>query len=359
MKMLKKLPYLLLLSLFFFTSCVDDDDTTFLEEEEEIELRGDYDKGILVSNEGPFGSGTGTVSFISEDFSTVNHAIFNEVNGGDLGNVVQSIGFEGDKGYVVANNSHHIKVVDRYTFEEIATITEGLNNPRYFVAVGTTGYVSNWGDPFDDTDDFVAVIDLNTNTVSSNIPVVFGPEKIVSNGVNIYVAHQGAFGQNNSISVINTTTNEVNTSIIVGDVPNSLQLVGTNLWVLCGGNPSFTGNETNGSLVKVDLTTNEVSQTLDFALTDHPSQLSRENETLLYSLNGGVFSIDINATELPTNSIIDGFFYTMIAKEGILYATDAGDFQSNGTLKVFDLSTFEEEQSIEVGLIPGGIYFNE
>ena len=43
----------------------------------------------------------------------------------------------------------------------------------------------------------------------------------------------------------------------------------------------------------------------------------------------------------------------------IRLTTDAGDFASNGTLMVFDLSTNSELQSIEVGIIPGGIYFND
>lgn len=359
MKSLKKLSYLVLLSFLFFTSCRDDDDTTFLVEEEETQLRGDYDQGILVSNEGPFGTGTGTVSFISENFETVNQAIYNQVNNDDLGNIVQSIGFNDDTAYIVANNSHQIKVVNRYTFEEIATITEGLNNPRYFIAIGDTGYVSNWGDPFDNNDDYIAVVDLNTNTVSSSIPVDFGPEKLGVSGTTLFVAHQGGYGQNNLVSVINSTNNEVSTTITVGDVPNSMQFVGTNLWVLCGGNSSYTGNETIGSLVKIDITTNEVSQTLQFNLTEHPSHLSLNNNTLYYSLNGAVYPFEVTDTELSSNSIIEGFFYFMTTKDGKLYATDAGDFQSNGFLKVYDLTTFVEEQNIEVGIIPGGVYFNE
>ena len=61
---------------------------------------------------------------------------------------------------------------------------------------------------------------------------------------------------------------------------------------------------------------------------------------------------------LPTESIINGFFYSMTAHQGILFATDAGDFASNGTLKMYDLSNNTEIETIEVGIIPGGVYFN-
>ena len=319
---------------------------------------GAFENGILVTNEGPFGNGTGTVTFISDDYSTIDDTIFNDVNGSDLGNIVQSMGFSGDHAYIIANNSHKIEVVNRYTFETIATITEGLNNPRYFVAVGTNGYVTNWGDPFDETDDFVAIIDLTTNTVTSTISVTFGPEKIIESRGNIYVAHQGGYSQNSILTIINAESNSFITTIEVGDVPNSMVISEGNLWVLCGGNPNWTGNETNGRLVKIDVNTNETVQAFDFELTEHPSSLTIDATNLIYSLGGGVYSNDTSSASLPTNSIIDGFFYAMTANDGKLYATDAGDFASNGSLIIYDLTTNTEMQTIEVGIIPGGVYFN-
>lgn len=353
MNTLKKLAYLFLTTIVL-ASCSNDDDTVI-----PVLPLGDYENGILVTNEGPFGTGTGTVSFISEDFSTIEHTIFNNVNSSDLGNIVQSMGFSGDLAYIVANNSHQITVVNRYTFEEEATISSGLDNPRFFVAVGDTGYVSNWGDTGSETDDYVAVIDLLTNTVTASIPVALGPEKMMVSGTNVYVAHQGAYGQNNLVSVIDVNGNNVRREITVGDVPNSMVLSGTDLWVLCGGKPSFTGAETAGSLVNIDTTINEVSQTMAFASTDHPGLLSLDGSNLYFGLNGGVYQMNTSDSTLPQTSIIPGFFYGMTTHNGLLYATDAGDFASDGTLKVYDLSSNSEIHSIPVGIIPGGIYFNE
>jgi len=220
------------------TACKKDDG---IDEENPIVSRA-YENGILVSNEGPFNNGTGTVNFISNDLSTTEAAIFNSVNDADLGNIVQSIGFTDDKAYIVANNSNKITVVDRYSFVKEAEITEGINNPRYFVQANGMGYVTNWGDTSDESDDFIAVINLQTNVVEKSIAVVLGPEEVKVRNGKIYVAHQGAFGQNNKITVIDSSTNEVATVITVGDVPNSLQFDSSgDLWVLCGGKPAFTG----------------------------------------------------------------------------------------------------------------------
>lgn len=351
MKLLKKITYVFIATLLL-SSCSSDDDNV------NIEPLGDYENGILISNEGPFQNGSGTISFVSEDFSSTDHSIFNNVNSTDLGSIVQSMGFHGSEAFIVVNNSHKIEVVNRYTFETIATITEGLNNPRYFVSLNDKGYVTNWGDPFDNNDDFIAIIDLQTNTVESSISIDFGPEKIVVKGNKIYVAHQGGYGQNNKVSIINTETNSFVTSVIVSDVPNSMVVSRDNLWVLCEGNPEYTGNETHGSLMKIDTNTDSVTQTFDFETSDHPSNLTMDDVNLIYNLNGIVYSKEESSTELPASGIIDGSYYAMTAKNGLLYTTDADDFTSNGTLKIFNLSDNNEIESIEVGIIPGGIYFN-
>ncbi len=321
---------------------------------------GAYENGILVSNEGPFNNGTGTVTFISNDLETKEDAIYNQVNAADLGNIVQSIGFTDDAAYIIANVSNKITVVDRFTFDKEAEITDGLNNPRYFAVANGKGYVTNWGDPNDITDDFVAIIDLQTRLVDGNVAVDFGPEELIVQGESIYVAHQGGFGQNNKISVINTSTNTVTTTITVGDVPNSMQFDAEgDLWVLCGGKPSFTGEETAGSLVEVNTTTNELVNSLDFAPMAHPDHLNRNGNDFYYSLNGDVYKLSDTATSLPTTSeFSDLSIYAMTTRGDKLYVTDAKDFASNGSLSIYDLASMQEEKVFEVGLIPGGIYFN-
>lgn len=352
MKTMKKL-LILSLSTMFFISCSNDDDNT-----PQNNVPADYEKGIFITNEGPFNNGSGTITFISEDYSTVSQNIYRNVNGTELGNIVQSMGFQDDNAYIVVNNSNKIMVANRYTFESVDSIKTGINNPRYFIGTsGNKGYITNWGDPTDDTDDYVAVLDLRTNTVSATIPVSFGPEKIVSHNNKIYVAHQGGYGQNNIISVI--SGNSVESTITVGDVPNSMIVSGNTLYVLCGGTPSYAGTETSGSLVKIDLSTGAVTETSSFATTEHPSNLTVDGNNLFYNLNGKVYKINSSSIALPGTSIVNGLFYALEAKDGKLYATDAGDFASKGSLKIFDLTTNQEIQSFETGIIPGGIYFNE
>src|SRR5690606_5971654 len=101
---MKKLLFLTF-ATFLFISCSNDDDP----QNDPIPATA-YEKGILVTNEGPFGNGSGTVSFISEDFTSVFHDIYNNVNGEDLGNVVQSMGFSDENAYIVVGNSNKVVV---------------------------------------------------------------------------------------------------------------------------------------------------------------------------------------------------------------------------------------------------------
>ncbi|MFD0797753.1 YncE family protein [Maribacter chungangensis] len=318
-----------------------------------------YENGILVLNEGNFFAGNASVSFISEDLANTSNAIFAENNDMPLGDVAQSMAFHEDLAYIIVNNSQKIEVVNRYTFESVATIATGLLNPRYMAFSNGKGYVSNWGDGADVLDDFVAVIDLSTYSVERTFSVPEGPEWVLANADYVYVAHQGGFGQNNIVTIINTSTNTVDSPITVANRPNSMQIADGYLWVLSGGNPSWTGDETAGQLDKIDLVSNTVLETLEFAQTEHPGFLSVDKDTLYYLMDGNIFSIDVTDASLPAAAIISGVaFYDMTVNNGMLYGVDAKDFASNGSLEIYDLASNSLSSSLEVSVIPGAVYFN-
>lgn len=340
-----------------FTSCSGDDDNSA--------PRGAYDDGILIVNEGGFFNGNASVSFVSQDYSVTEQGIFSGVNSSaPLGDIAQSLAFYNELAYIVVNNSHKIEIVNRYTFESFATIDTGLNNPRYITFSGTKGYVTNWGEGSSATDDYVAIIDLGTNTVESTIPVGEGPEKILNRNGKLYVSHKGGWNQNNIVSVINIATEAV-TEVTVGDVPDDMTLDATgNLWVLNEGMPAWTGNETAGSLMKINTGTDSVETTLTFATNEHPSLLDFENGNIYFYLNGSIYSMADTASVLPTVATLSNintnpFSASMRINGNTLFFTDAADNASNGSLMIYNLSSGALIDSKTVGINPGGgIYFN-
>lgn len=350
----------------FFTSCSSDDDIPDTPEQTE-----DYSNGIFVLNEGNFGQGNASVSFIDENLENVTQNVFSSVNNGDpLGDTAQSMAFLDEYAWIVVNVSNKIEVVDRNTFESIATIDAGLVNPRYVTFSNGNAYVTNWGDGGNPDDDYVAVIDVESFEIEENIQVEEGPEKILSSNGMLYIAHQGGYSFNNKVSVINASTNSVEELLTVGNLPSSLAIANNSLWVLSAGVPAGDPEwspdqiETAGSIHQLELNSLEVVNEYQFPnVSDHPANLIVDNGRVFYSLGDMLYSFEVGADALPEEAQyqMEGVGWpTSLEVEGAkVYATSAGDYSSNGFLYVYDLQSGDELVKLEVGLIPGGIYFNE
>lgn len=355
MKRFNKLFLAVLVSSAFFVSCSNDDDNT-------QEARGDYDGGLFIVNEGNFGTPNGAISYLSDDLQIENN-VFSLANPGKVtGDTPICIVFNGDLAYIVVNASNKIEVVNRYTFKSITTITTNLNNPRFIAFANGKGYITNWGDPLVTTDDYVAVLDLATNTISSSlISVVEGPEKIIENDGKLYVAHKGGYGQGNSLTVINSATNAVVTNFEVGDVPSALVKDNGTLYVLCDGRPSYAAPETAGKIVKVNLSNNTIASTLTFPDVTHPGFMDINNSKIYYTVDSNIYTTSTTSTALPTAEIFKAAkvstLYGFAVKNDNIYIADAGNYQDPGKVYIYSLTgTLTSE--LGVGILPNGFYFN-
>ncbi|GAA3653831.1 YncE family protein [Flavivirga jejuensis] len=354
MKTNKLISKVFILSVLFLASCSDDDSPQL--------PKGDYENGLLISGEGS-GAGTGSVSFVSNDLTTTENLIYKKVNTTELGIYLQSMAFDDDRAFIIVDNANSVTVVDRYTFEEKATITSGLEVPRYMAVVGNKGYVTNWGKgdyTTDIDDDFITVINLDTYTVEEKIDVAIGPERIIENNGKLYVSHKGAFSTNNVVSVIDLSDNSIE-EITVGYKPDEIFVNDQGeLIVLCGGNESWTANgETEASIRKIDVSTNLEISSLTFATGEHPSLLVLDNGALYYDINNEVYMIDENATALPSTSIFEpqGYLYGMEVKDGKAYLLDSS-FSDLSELNIYDLTTKDKLDTKSVALGASKIYFN-
>ena len=341
---------------------------------------GKYESGAFVLNEGSFGSSNASVSFISNDLNKFENSVFDAVNPAIiLGDAAQSICFNGDLAYIVVTSSNKIQIVNRYTMLKVGEITTGLNNPRYMVIANGQGFVTNWGTVTSSTpqvpettpDDFVAVINLTTNTVSSTIPVVEGPERIISNGNNLYVAHKGGYYFGNSITVINSTTS-AKTAISTGDLPTSILISNGSLWVLCKGNPNYASIETAGKLQKISLTTNAILESFSFpSASSHPENLESFNNKFYYTIDSKIYKMNLTpaaAIALPTAPIFSTTIqnvYGFAVKSDRIYVSGYNSYSDPGKIEVFaagelnDPPTGNLLKSQTVGFFPNGFYFNQ
>jgi len=354
----RRISLLIAVPALFFASCSNDDDNN---QEEPL---GAYENGVFVLNEGNYGTDNSTISYLSDDFSTFQADAYGAVNGGGVGNTGQDIGFYDNMAFIVVNGSNKIEIVNRYTLEPVGTVSSGLSNPRYITFANGKGYVTNWGDASSATDDYVAVINLTGFSVESTISVGEGPERVEEENGKLYVALKGGWNNGNAVSVIDPATNTVTATITVGDIPNSLAAENGYLYVLCGGivDWSGSGGDTNGTLAKINLSDNTFT-TLDFPSGSHPSNLDIENGTMYYTIDSSVYSMSTSATALPSTPILSvadqGVYgiYGFQVEDGKVYIGDAGDYNSNGSIYIFNTSgTLLYENTVRVS--PNGFYFN-
>ena len=111
---------------------------------------------------------------------------------------------------------------------------------------------------------------------------------------------QGGYGHNNEVVIIDMNEDEILETIKLTDVPNSIVSDGVGMvWILCGGKPAWTGDETVASLFTINPSTFETSG-IGFDDGKHPSSLNYENDYLYYALDGEVYRKGTGSLDLPT-----------------------------------------------------------
>lgn len=344
-----------LFSILIITSfgCGKDDDVV------EPDPPGKFDTGFFITNEGPFGEGTGTISFYNTVDNTITQDIYQaENNNAVLGNIVQSMGSTSSHNYIVVNNANTVVVVDKTEFKRSTTI-EGFELPRYFVADtdGTTGYVSQWG--ADGMTGSVAMVDLSTNTITGTVPTGMGAEKMFLTDEKLYVVNAGGFGSDNQVSVINIADKTIEKQIEVGDNPNSIQRDKTGaIWVLTGGILNWTDPALSTEGVLAKLVNDEVVSSFAVPTSTKNLQIDAAGEFLYYTTSAGIVKFSIE-DDIPPSVIATASCYAfgMDTTNATLYCSDAKDFASNGEVTAYDTNG-NSLFSFETGIIPGSFSFD-
>ena len=331
--------------------------------EEDAPLGAYAQDAVFISNEGNFGTPNGAVSYYNRSTGKVENEVFQKVNDRVLGDVVQHVSVHNDRAYLVVNNSNKIEVVNANTFQEQGAI-HNLALPRFFVALNNDkGYVTEWVSY--GVKGRVAVLNLNTLTVTKTIEVDMLPEQLLIAGNKLYVANSAG----NTVAVINTATDAVEGNISVTGQPNSLALDrSNNLWVLSGGtkvyNPDWSINEAQseaGALIKINITNNTVLSTLPFSnRLASPSKLviNGNSDKLYYTYQGKVFEHAVTANALNGTALLNRSFYGfgIDPVTGVLYGGNAGNFTTEGWVIRFQPDGSKID-SFQVGIAPNWFSF--
>lgn len=312
-----------------------------------------YGSGLIILNEGPFGTGTGTISFWDRDTKkTVNDVFGLENQDAKVGNVLQSMVQVGDDYYFIVNNANKIVITDK-NFKYKSEI-KNLRLPRYGVVNNGKLYVSQWGN--DGISGSLVVIDLALNTILKEIPLGKGPENMLILEDKLYVSLVGGYDRDNRVIVLDLKSEQILTTIQVADNPAQMISYNYGIMLLCKGFQDYANptNSTTGKLVKIEKDSIVFTEDInDFA----------DNLTLDYVYENFYFTINGKpAIYHPLTQNIQIYNYNSnIYKMGFDYQsesfwiTDAGDFTGAGKVYITD-KLFKIQDSISVGIIPTAIY---
>lgn len=306
--------------------------------------------GLFLLNEGNYLAGNGSISFYSTESKNIYNDLFKTANNRALGDIPSFIVVDGNKGFIIVNNSGTIEVVNMLTMESLATVT-GLESPRQMVIHGRKGYISSL------TSDKVTVLDLDNLEISGDINIGCTSEAMAIADGKLFTAF---WSGGNKIVVTDLETAEVITSVTVGLEPESMVLDRDNkLWVLCTG--GWNGEEIP-RLVKINTSTfGKEAELLFRTANDNPSSLSiNATRDTIYFLDEGVRRMPVISAVLPAEAFIaagDRLLYKLAAGPGgLIGVTDAIDYQQRGDFLLYN-SRGELADTEHTGIIPGFMLF--
>jgi YVTN family beta-propeller protein len=347
---------IILTAVLMLTAC-GDDDFGEINTGQSPYLSG---AGVFVINEGNFGSGNGSLSFIHIDSMTIANDIFYSANNRPIGDVPYTMLLMEEELWVAVNNSGRIEVLSLHDLKTVAVI-DGLVSPRFMLQVsGQKVYVS------DLYSDRITIISRDTYQVLGSVAAGRSTENLVMAGGKVFAAFWSNYSypglENNQVLVIDPAIDMVVDSIEVGKEPNSMAVDKSGrLWVLCSG--GFMG-ETYPALWSIDPQNLESEQVITFPeINSSPGSLrTNGNADTLFFLNQGVFAVAVDEPVLSGQPVIkmqDGLFYGLGVDpvNSWIFVSDAIDYQQRGLVKMFN-SKGEPIHTFTAGIIPGSFWFN-
>lgn len=331
-------------SFFFLQSCDKASDP----------VKGAYQSGVLIVNEGAFGSANGDITYYNPSLDVIEQNVFKKVNSAFAGDVLQSISVEGDDGYLVLNGSSKIEIVDINTMKRKSTFTNvKLNSPRYLNVINGKAYITVWG-PFDANfalvDSYVLVVDIKTLAIVATIDTSEGVENILYNGKYLFVSKNGFTGSN-ELSVIDPSANElVSTTILPGEPQGMVVDVNGKLWTITTGASS--------KLIRISSTTFGIEQIIEVgANAGSDLALSADKKNLIYSLGNSIYKMSISASTKPTNplfiatDVVNLSALDVDPKTDIIHVGDALNFSSAGNVYLYNADG-SFKRKVEAGIVP-------
>lgn len=326
----------LLLCLGLFASCVKDKPNPNNNDHTTTD-----DRKIFIANEGVFGNGNASLSYINTVKDSIVNNVYTSVNNTSLGDVLQSLTVWKDKLYLVVNNSNKIVIVHKKTLVKQGEIS--VSQPRYLQVVNDhKAYITSmYGARIYLLDPSSDVITDTIHTSNKN------NEGITLLQNKIYVCPWDTAC--NYIYEIDPAVAGINRQITIGGYAPTQVLADKNqkLWVIAG-NPTY-GKQ--ASITQVDPVSGAILKTIPFGNgADLIKPAFNPTKDTLYFIGvdyqgnanayNGIYRIPITATQAPVQAFIPAqqlqYFWALgiDPATGLIYVGDPKGFIQKGSVLV-------------------------
>jgi len=330
-------------------ACSDNNDETPL---------GKYDNGILIMNEGNFGTNDGEVYHLNPNTEELLPNIFEAENLRPFAGLLEDIVLEADRMYLVANTGK-VEIVNPADFKSLGAVSAELDQPRSLAVNGSKLFISDYG-PYDASyatpDSYVAVVNgLDGGVVTKKIAVSSKPEDLYSYGNFIIVAGS----EQDIIEIIDATQEAVTKTIALEASPMQFYAEDGVLWVYAVASDEVI-------IYTINLSSLTLGNTYTVPVANATNRIAFDGNDEMYILtssgypdyNDAVVTIDIEgntatATELMTGSGFYGIGYDDDLNQ--IYLANANGFQGNGTITVLS-ETGTVIRTFDVGRGPSGFW---
>jgi hypothetical protein len=344
----------LLASVLFFQSCESDKDPEGQK----------YESGLLIVNEGGFGAGNGTVTYVDGKSGEVMQNIFKNTEG-FAGDVLQSITLTDDRAYLVLNGDNKIEIADESTFSGEATLTApAIDKPRYIEVIDGKAFISVWG-PYDENfslvDSYVLVVNASNLQPVDTIDTDEGVENLLYNGTYLFASNYN-FGSSNTLAIIDPDDNELVDQIQLSAGPAGMVLdKNGKLWVITTG--TYQGND--GKLFRVNPTTFAVEDDIDLGVNPGTDlEISPDKSSIIYRAGKNIYSLAIDAEAAPeepwitVTDAVAPYALGVDPETGEVYFGDAVDYASPGVVYVYS-NTGTFKTALTSGICPTQFVFRK
>lgn len=314
--------------------------------------------GVLIVNEGNFGSGNGSLSLYDRKDKTLTKDIFKESNGFYIGDVVQSAVVYDSLILVAVNNSSKVEVILKNTFKRIISITIPNSSPRFIQplnnseALVTELYANK-----------IWLINFRTGTVVRSIDVSGETNQMILSGNKIFVTERTKFNSSfvAQIRVINTIDFTTIKNITLQTEPNSIAMDNSgNIWTLT--DEKATESKT-AMLVKISSSSLSAVDSFSFVSGIAPRNLShlKSNNSLFYSISGNIFKYTIGNVSLDSLPFIQTnstsiYSLGMDNTNNEIYAADAIDYVQSSRILRYNASA-QQLDKFTAGIISTNFLF--